>query len=413
VQNWDCHQGGSCCQEYVVKLSDDERERIEKQAWKTEELGGHTPIRQVGPFWNRRTILNHTTDGSCVFLNEQGRCRIHERFGFEAKPLPCRLFPFVLIPAGDHWAVGIRFACPSAAANLGRPMAEHHAELVDFATLLAQREGLKRRPEDGALTAPPLLGPGQKMSWPDLHRVVQSLLTLLRNRTDPLERRLRKCLAFVRELRQARLQGIEGARLAELLDILRGVADTETPTDPLSLPRPRAFGRMLFRLAAALFTRKDHGPNRGIARQGRLALMRAAWRSVRGRGPVPRTHGAFGDVTFEQAEEAAGPLPPQAAEVLDRYYLIKVASLQFFGPACYGLPFWEGFELLALTFPVICWTTRLLGNRPAEEAVRLAVGIVDDHFGFNRLLGSLRQRLSLSILARTGELNALVAWYSR
>jgi lysine-N-methylase len=239
------------------------------------------------------------------------------------------------------------------------------------------------------------------------------LLTLLRQGGDPLERRLRKCLTFVRELRQARLRGIAGARLGELLEVLRGVADSETPPDPLTVPPPRAFGRMLFRLAAALFTRKDHGPNRGIARHGRIALMRAAWRCVRGTGLVPRTHAALPEVTFEQAEEPTGPLPPQAAEVLDRYYAIKVGSLQFFGPACFGLPLWEGFELLALTYPVIRWAARVLRDRPADDAIRLAVGLVDDHFGFNRLLGSRRQRLSSNILARTGELNALVAWYSR
>jgi hypothetical protein len=41
------------------------------------------------------------------------------------------------------------------------------------------------------------------------------------------------------------------------------------PAIKMSLP-PRAFGRLLFRLAAALFTRKDQGPNHGIARQARV-----------------------------------------------------------------------------------------------------------------------------------------------
>jgi lysine-N-methylase len=415
VQNWDCHQGGSCCQEYVVKITEEERQRIEKQGWDCDrDLGGYEPLRRVGPFWNRRTLLNHRPDGSCVFLNAQGRCRIHERFGYESKPLPCRLFPFVLVPGGDHWAVGVRFACPSAAANLGRSVAEHHPELVEFAAALAEREGLKPRPQDGgALTAPPLLSISQKVTWPDLHRVIDALMTILRNRNEPLERRLRKSLTFVNELRQARLQGIEGPRLTELLDVMRGVADAETPADPNSVPRPRAFGRMLFRLAAALFTRKDHGPHRGIARQGRIALLGAAWRCLRGTGPVPRTHAALPETTFEKAEEPRGPLPLAAEQILERYYLIKVSSLQFFGPVLYGLPFWEGFELLTLTFPVIRWTARVLHDRPVEEAVRLAVGVVDDHFGFNRLLGTLRQRLSLRILARTGELSALVAWYAR
>jgi hypothetical protein len=50
---------------------------------------------------------------------------------------------------------------------------------------------------------------------------------------------------------------------------------------------------------------------------------------------------------------------------------------------------------------------------PREEAVCLALTVVDDHFGFNRVLKSRRQRLGFGILSRTGELNKLIAWYGR
>jgi hypothetical protein len=45
--------------------------------------------------------------------------------------------------------------------------------------------------------------------------------------------------------------------------------------------------------------------------------------------------------------------------------------------------------------------------------VALALTIVDDHFGFNPVLRSGRQQLSIRILARTGQLTRLVAWYGR
>src|SRR5262245_43315660 len=154
VQNWDCHVTGTCCHEYRVTLSEDEVERIKQQGWTAEELGGLPPFKYAGPFWARKTQLNHRDSGACVFLGEQGRCRIHEKHGYEAKPLPCRLFPFVLVPAGDHWRVGLRYACPSAAANKGRGTADHAGDLHVFAGQLATREGLTRRP-DGSLAAPP------------------------------------------------------------------------------------------------------------------------------------------------------------------------------------------------------------------------------------------------------------------
>src|SRR5262249_10900830 len=116
LQNWDCHVCGTCCKEYQVTVSDDERRRIEAQGWdRATDLGGLARFVRRGWLWMRRYTLNHGADGSCVFLSENGRCRIHERHGYEAKPLPCRLFPFVLVPTSDHWRVGMRFACPSAA----------------------------------------------------------------------------------------------------------------------------------------------------------------------------------------------------------------------------------------------------------------------------------------------------------
>ncbi len=413
VQNWDCHVSGNCCKEYLVTLTDDERRRIEAQGWDADaDLGGHAPFIRRGWWWKRRYALNHRADGSCVFLSEQGRCRIHERHGYETKPLPCRLFPFLLIPTGDHWRVGIRFACPSAAANKGRAVAEYEPDLAVFAARLAEREGLKPQP-DGSLVGPPYLHGRQRLDWPDTLRLVQTLVTMLRDRRDTMERRLRKCLTFAREMQRTKLEGIKGARLGELLEVLRGVADADTPADPSSLPRPGWVGRILFRQAAALFTRRDHGPNRGPAARGRLSLLGAAWRFIRGRGLVPRMHRAIPEAAFDQGEQPTGPLPEDAQELLERYYTIKVMSMQFCGAASFGLPFWEGLEALAVTCPVLLWASRLFRDRTRHAALLEVLSIVDDHVGFNRVLAGMRQRLSFRILARTGQLSRLIAWYSR
>jgi lysine-N-methylase len=413
LQNWDCHGGGSCCKEYQVTVTDEERRRIEAQGWENDpELGGLPLFRRHGPPWARRYTLNHRPDGSCVFLSDQGRCRIHERFGYQTKPLPCRLFPFVLVPVADHWRVGLRFACPSAAQNKGRPVPEHGPDLQQFAAMLAEREGLKPQP-DGALVPPPTLQSGQRVAWPDLLRFVEALRTILSNRKDRVERRLRKCLALANLCRQARFDKLQGDRLAEFLQLIAAGLDDQAPADPAAVPPPSWVGRVLFRQAAALYTRKDHGPNRGLAMHGRLGLLMAAGCFVRGTGEVPAMHGWMPETTFERIEEPIGPLPEAAEHILERYYLIKVGSLQFCGAANFGLPLWEGLESLALTYPVLLWVTRAFGGLPRAEAVTRALSIVDDHFGFNRVLATLRQRLSFRILASTGELTRLIAWYSR
>jgi hypothetical protein len=59
------------------------------------------------------------------------------------------------------------------------------------------------------------------------------------------------------------------------------------------------------------------------------------------------------------------------------------------------------------------WVTRMYRDRSREDALLQALSIVDDSFGFNRVLTTTRQRVSFRILARTGELARLIAWYSR
>src|SRR5262249_43330255 len=147
----------TCCKEYVVTLSDEEREKIESQDWRDDSVVGGQPLfKRSGPWWKRRYALSHRDDGSCVFLSEAGRCRIHEKLGYNAKPLPCRLFPFVLIPAGDHWRVGMRFACPSAAGNKGRKVKDHEPLLRELTDELARREGIDARAEEQAKKPPKL-----------------------------------------------------------------------------------------------------------------------------------------------------------------------------------------------------------------------------------------------------------------
>ena len=112
-------------------------------------------------------------------------------------------------------------------------------------------------------------------------------------------------------------------------------------------------------------------------------------------------------------ETPRGPLPPEAESLLQRYYQVKIESYQFFGPVQFSRNFWDGFESLAVTLPVILWLSRAFANKSRADAIETAVQIVDDNFGYNRLLGTARQKWMMRILASKGELAKLTAWYSR
>jgi lysine-N-methylase len=402
-QNWDCHGCGNCCRDYQVAVSDAERERIEGQGWENEFGGAVFELR--GPWWKQRWRLRHRADGACIFLSPEGRCRIHERFGSEAKPLACRVYPFVLVPTGDHWRVGLRYSCPSAAENRGRPLNEHH--LDGYALELAQQTQLGEAPFS------PHLQQRQRVPWSDLLRIVKALADILRNRSSPVERRLRWCLALARHCRRARFDKVSGSRLSEFLTIMTSALEAEVPASAAEVSPPSWVGRVLFRQAAALYTRKDEGQDAGPMKHGRLALLSAAWSFARGKGPVPRGHAWIPETTFERLEQPTGPLSAESEQTLERYYTLKVESLQFVGPMNFGMPFWEGFESLALTYAVIRWVARSQTDFSPEEAIHRAIRMVDHNFGFNPLLGTQRQRLALGILANRGELERLIGWYSR
>lgn len=409
LQNWDCQGCTECCRDYRVHVTDEERRRIDAQGWQADnELTGVPIFVRDGPWWNAQLRLNQRPDGRCIFLSEQGRCRIHEKFGSAAKPLACRLYPFVLVPAGDHWRVSLRYSCPAAAANEGRSLGEHQPDLNTYAAVLQKQLG-----GDGSPNLPPPLQGRQRVAWPDLLLFVKALLALLQDSSERMERRWRKCLGLANLCRQARFDQIQGSRLAEFLNLVGASLQAEVPADPATVPPPTRVGRMLFRQLLALYARQDRGPHRGVAAKGRLALLDAAWRFARGRGPVPQVHGLLPATTFERLEEPAGPLPDDAESILERYYRVKVSSLQFCGPNNFGLPFWDGLESLALTLPAILWLSRAFTDLSRAKAVNQAVRIVDNNFGFNPLLGGRRQHFGLNILARRAETTKLIAWYGR
>src|SRR5207302_151180 len=103
--------------------------------------------------------------------------------------------------------------------------------------------------------------------------------------------------------RNARFDKVKGGRLAEFLEVLGKGLQGEIPANPALVSPPTWVGRVLFRQAAALYARKDHGPGRGLAVRGRPALLLAAWRFARGQGAVPRVHADLPDITFQRLEE--------------------------------------------------------------------------------------------------------------
>src|SRR5262245_40540942 len=373
LQNWDCHSCGDCCRSYAVPVTADERRRIEGQGWEAlpEFAGVPYFVRRGGEFY-----LNHRADGSCVFLGADNLCRIHGKFGSAAKPLACRIYPFLLVPAGDHWNLGLRLACPSAADNKGRALSAQLADAREYAAFFESttaKEKLNAPP-------PPLHG-SQTVPWGDVARIAVAVSKLLDDDGGPFERRWRKVLFVVSMLRKARFDGgggptlrkarfdgggnpkkaVTGDRLSELLHVMSEAANDEEPKTAAEVPKPGWVGRTIFRQLAAVYARKDHGAEKGTAQRGPIGRIWSAVKFAAGRGRVPKLHAALPDnATFAAAAAPLGTLSDTAVSLLSRWHRVKVESLQFCGSPNFGLRVWEGLESLALTFPAAMWLARVL-----------------------------------------------------
>ena len=399
AQHWDCHNCGDCCRGYTVRVTDAEKAKLDAQGWDATPTAG-TP----GDY-----RLAQTEGGACVFLGPDQKCRVHAKFGAQGKPLACRLYPFILVPAGDHWRVGVRMGCPSASGDRGRPLDAHAAELAALAAEIEATEGTP------AQAPTPELRPGQASNWADLLRFTACLGDAMLDESAPVDYRLRKILAIADLCRQSRFEAVSGRRLGEFLGVIARAVAEDVPANAADVPPPGWLGRVLFRQAAALYSRRDTGRDAGPDVRTRLRRLRAIWRFARGRGTVPRLHGRIPPATFAAAEEPWGAPDPEVEALFTRYYRVKLDSLQFAGSANFRKGLWPGLESLVLTYPVAMWLARVLaqGGMGRPEAARVALEQVDDHFAYNPMLGSPRHAWAIETLRARGELARLVAWYGR
>jgi hypothetical protein len=105
-------------------------------------------------------IAARDADGTCTFLDgTSGLCSIHRAHGIVALPLPCRMFPRVVLQDARGTFISLSHFCPTAAALLFEPcdeiaIVEAPAALADIGEL----DGL-----DARHVWPPLLRAGVLM----------------------------------------------------------------------------------------------------------------------------------------------------------------------------------------------------------------------------------------------------------
>lgn len=430
IQNWSCHNCGGCCREHLIEITEEEKLRIEKQGWNAADFDTDGPLVESHGAGSYR--IAHQADGACVFLDEKGLCRIHARFGEPAKPLACRVYPYAYHPAGKKAvAVSLRFSCPSVVQNLGPGVESQKSELSSIAREIVR--GKQRDHEAPLIHRHPGHG-AQQTTWADFHQFLRTLDDAISDESVDFVVRLMRVLSWLDLVEQSQFETIKGEKLTEYLTLISDASVKAQPDNELPIRKPGRLGRAMFRLMAGQLARHDTEADyrRGLGL--RMELLFAALRYTTGLGRVPSLHGsasvatAFGDtddveespanVRFSDVEQPFHGRKPEVDELFTRYFRVKIQGIHFCGPAHYDTSLLDGFRSLALMYPVVMWLARIRAARRKSDSLSLshvqaALATADHNFGYSPALGTSSALNRVALLAKMGQIKALVGWYSQ
>jgi len=407
-QHWSCHGCTNCCRGgLLIHVTAEEKRRIEAQGW--------TPADGVDPntmlvTQGDRFRLGHQSDGACVFLDESGRCRIHARFGEEAKPRACRLYPLAIHPAGKKLVVSLRFDCPSAVKNQGRPMSEQVPEIRRLAELVV--------PADYREGSPPPVLRASRLNWADFLRYVSYLDKTVADSNVPIALKLLRALLWLKAVEKAQFDQLSGSEADEILTVLSQSAGEKLSAMPENCPPPTRFGQLFFRMFVMEHARAITVSDMNAPGRYRAAMLWALLRFALAIGNVPALNSELKKIRFDAVEKTFGPLTPNCEALLTRFFRVKLQGLHFCGRAYYDVPLVEGFYNLALLLPVILWLSRWLAagdqrSSLSEADVARAIAMADHNHGYSTKLGAQGSRWRVGRLAQRDDIARLCRWYSR
>lgn len=425
-ERWSCHGCGICCRHVIIELSREEYQRIRNQGWaKDPALAGKRLFVRTR-IWPPRYRLAHRKDGYCVFLTEEGRCRIHERFGAEAKPLVCRMFPYQTVSLDQFAYLTLRHNCPSVIRHEGLPLSQQEEEWRRLA---------EHPPLRPVLRYPPPITVGYRGSWSRFLRATRVVERLLCDQAYPMVRRLAHALLFAQTLDICRLSRLSESGYIELLAMLeQSVKEEAKPLFHDRVP-PHWSTQLAFRRVLVDYLRLHPGFPTEATWHGRLRWIQIALTLAVGKGHLPalappemalRLSGATAttappacevatrQVSLEELGRSLGGLSRDTWQPLDEYYEAMAASDRFAVNARPGWALTDRVRALAMSFPAALALLRLAtpGRTPDQEDMAAVVITLDRGEGF-RPLASRIYRRRLRTLGRSGQLLRLVIWSAK
>jgi lysine-N-methylase len=376
-----CSRCGECCRGWNVLLAEGEADRLASLPWDgaDRDLAGLRPGAPIpGDSAPGRLALSRREDGACVYLGSENQCRIHERFGAEAKPLMCRLFPFGFSTLGDRVAVDVSFACKAVREEWGAPLPTRVAEwtrLFPEAPTTAKEHRFSRKYD---------------VRGEILAEVESHILELLSEDSLSLPDRIRAVWEFHR-------LGTTSDPATDAARKLREIMRKGIPKQILERPVPQGSetmdrtGRAVF--FHLLFLMLNPTPRENLSLSGKAKARASELRvqaaeAYRSPDARPLVDNRESRATFREI----GAVSPEylvrgnGASLLARYLRAKVQGQRFMREGDDEVPFLEAVPRLLLTYPMVVWTAKsLAAERRAAEAAdvdtRGALRLIDRAFG--------------------------------
>ncbi len=414
-QRYSCHGCGSCCRDFTEQLTERDLQKLHEQGWK-ERLGQEYVVKFRGHSW-----LKQKEDGACVFLGDNGLCKVHAEFGLEAKPLACQFFPFMLSPNVRDTHVGISFACGSVVASKGAELESHRGDVRRMSELLPASAPIHVQLQ-GKLIA----------SENEIATIESALDAWLCKKNITPAVRYQGLAWLITSLLQANLGNVRGEKLGQLLRTLTHAVEHELPLLDWSEPTPRAWKL----LRQAVFTRIEDPKIGDLLKRGKVASVLSQWARSRkwaaGSGISPETTG-FCSVDFASFETTFGvfetPSPSIEApkntltdsqshdanamdDLLQRWIRASILGGRAWGSGLYGLPIDQGLGLIMVNLLTALWLARFhAAGRGAQYVslldLQVAVGRVDRTSGRAVWLATAGERLRVKWLSHSDSLRLL------
>lgn len=405
-QRYSCHGCGNCCRDFTIQLRADDVARLREQSWQSRL--GIDPI--VG--FRGGQYLRQRSDGACVFLLDDGRCRVHAEFGFEAKPIACQMFPYMLSPTETTSQMGVSFACQSVVENKGKLLNQQVAEALKIVT-----RGIPEvlRPARNAQ-----ISRGKSGQSEQLLCLAQRLKSWM-ERDAPLDQRIDGVAWIAQTLAVANFRKLDGSRIEAIIHLLFDSLCDELPHHPIAV----ATDRQNALLQGAIFARTEDPKPLAQGAPGRLLsilsqLRRSrAWRRGHTTSLIPQIGSdwtaktTFGEVAAVDRLRAS-PESTSCDELISRWMRASIEGGRIWGSGYYGWNAVDGLAAFVLSTTAVGWLARLHAagsgvKTPRLVDVQAAVGRIDRTAGRAVWLGGFSERMRLSYLTRDHGLRRLAA----